>query len=254
MNSASHDHSERGWARDRLVLKEHQLTTREFVNYFASVDTNWTVLDIGCGDGFYLEILRNLGFQQIYGMDESLARLAVAQKKGLRAFEGSVYELEADEQLNAIIMCDQLERLENPGLAITRVYQALKKEGILYLTVPVVERMPSRFWSKVMKIWSRYEPPERPGAHTTDSIRWLLTSHQFEVTAFVRTLAHIDEDTGDSDEWLSLIARKPVRERAGQSEPHIPPAPVMIDDDLSAEAEDDAPTVIEGPGKSQGIL
>ncbi len=259
MNNANHDHRERCPARDRLILREHQLTAVEFVNYFASIDTRWSILDIGCADGFFLEILRNLGFQRIYGMDQDSECLDIARQKGLSVFEGSIYQLDAQGQIDAVLMIDMMEHLDNPGLAITKIYDALKGDGILYLITPVVEQLPSRFWSKVMKLWVRHKPDDEQGLSTTDSICWLLRSHQFEIDAYVRTAADMNEETEYSQQWLSLIARKLQPARLPELIPTEvqtmpPPPPVEVTPEVEDESTDDVPTVIESTDEKQGDL
>jgi len=97
-----------------------------------------------------------------------------------------------------------------------------------------------------MKLWSRYEPPDRPEARTTESISWLLCSHQFEVEGCIRTFVEPENTAGYSDQWLNLVARKPMRpdeEISTRQEPE--PVLLDIDPEVSAEAEDNTPTVIE---------
>ena len=41
-------------SKNRLILQHHRILNEYFLDYFKSVDTSAKVLDIGCGEGFYL--------------------------------------------------------------------------------------------------------------------------------------------------------------------------------------------------------
>jgi len=184
---------ERFSSRDRLTLKEHQLITSEFVKYFSSLDTDVLVLDAGCGDGFFLEILRNLGFESIYGIDTVVPLLEIARRKGFRVVEGSIYDLDVRNRLDVVLLCNVLEYMENPGMAIARACDALKADGLLYLIVAVYDSDygKSRRWfrRKNEDRFTRVNHAEEIKESSDVSQRvfpmngllWLLESHQFKI-------------------------------------------------------------------------
>jgi SAM-dependent methyltransferase len=184
---------ERFSSRDRLTLKEHQLITSEFVKYFSGLDTDTLVLDAGCGDGFFLEILRNLGFESTYGIDTFVPLLEIARRKGLRVVEGNIYDLDVRNRLDVVLLCNVLESMENPGMAIARVCDALTEDGLLYLIVTVYDSDAgkSRRWfrrknedeftsvDRVEEIKDSRDLPQR--VFPMNGLLWLLESHQFKI-------------------------------------------------------------------------
>ena len=94
-------------------------------------------LDIGCGTGSNLEILGSRGFNVI-GIDRSIYALALTQKKiNFPLINGDLNELPIrPESVGLILAADTLEHLENDLNGIFEFYQALKKGGLLILTVP----------------------------------------------------------------------------------------------------------------------
>lgn len=213
---------ERFSSRDRLTLKEHQLITSEFVKYFSGLDTDMLVLDAGCGDGFFLEILRNLGFESIYGIDTVVPLLETARRKGFQVVEGSIYDLDVRNRLDAVLLCNVLESMENPGMAIARVCDALKDDGLLYLIVTVYDSDAgkSRRWfrrknedeftsrtqgegvNSVEEIKGSHDLPQR--VFPMNGLLWLLESHQFKI-----------EHTFKQSEGSSISPRRYFKGRQG---------------------------------------
>jgi SAM-dependent methyltransferase len=94
-------------------------------------------LDIGCGTGANLKILGSTGLNVI-GIDRSIYALSLTTKKiDSPLINGDVNELPIrPESVGLILAADVLEHLENDLNGIHEFYQALKKGGLLILTVP----------------------------------------------------------------------------------------------------------------------
>jgi len=236
-------------SRHRLTFREHQLTTAEFIEYFSELDTKQTVLDVGCGDGFFMEILRNLGFDLIYGIDVSQPLLATARRKGLRVVEGSVYDLTASGEVDVILLCDVLEHLENPGLAITKIYDALKEEGILYLIAPVYDSISNRLVRLFKRKKRIQEERERDQPHlhalSTNTLVWLLKSHRFTIEKNVHTANRLPGISGKTQQysfggrhgnWVSIVARK--RQFSAYQVPALPRGRNEEKEDVPADEQD----------------
>ena len=236
-------------SRNRLIFKEHQLTAVEFVKYFSKLNTTLTVLDVGCGDGFFMEILRNLGFESIYGIDVSQPLLEKARRKGFHIVEGSVYDLTASGEVDVILLWDVLEHLENPGLAITKIYDVLKEEGILYLIVPVYDSISNRLG----RLFKRKKKIQEARAHdqthlhafSTNALIWLLKSHQFDIEQTIHTankLPGISSKTqqytlgGRYGNWVSIVAQK--RKFVGYRMPALPRGRGDEEEAVPADEED----------------
>jgi len=236
-------------SRNRLTFREHQLTTAEFINFFSQQDEKLTVLDVGCGDGFFMEILRNLGFESIYGMDVSQPLLAKASRKGLRVVEGSVYDLNARGEVDVILLCDVLEHLENPGLAITKIYDVLKEEGILYLIVPVYDSISNRLARLFKRKKKIQEAREHDQTHlhdfSTHTLLWLLKSHQFSIEKNVHTANRLPGISGKAQQytlggrygnWVSIVARK--RKFSAYQVPALPRGRDEEEEDVPVDGQD----------------
>ena len=98
------------------------------------------VLEIGCGAGQFIRAIKkiNPGWQ-CYGCDISESALGLARASG----DGVVYELSeskklpaADGSLDAALIFDVLEHVEEPEALVAEVRRTLKRGGVFYCFVP----------------------------------------------------------------------------------------------------------------------
>lgn len=94
-------------------------------------------VDVGCGAGSNLSILKSLGFN-VFGLDRSCYALSLVTKKlNLPVIAGDLTELPfRSESVGLIVAMDVLEHLESDFDGIHEIYRTLKKGGALILTVP----------------------------------------------------------------------------------------------------------------------
>ncbi len=94
-------------------------------------------IDIGCGVGSNLRILKSAGLDVI-GLDRSFYALTLAQKKiKFPLLNADLNNLPIrPKSVGLIVAMDILEHLDNDLGGIRSFYRALKEDGILILTVP----------------------------------------------------------------------------------------------------------------------
>lgn len=208
-------------SRNRLTFPEHRLIVAKFIDFFKDVDTNLTVLDVGCGDGFWLEILRDLGFSKLYGIDMCQPFLEVAADKGLNVRLGNVYDLNLESSLDIVLLCDVLEHLDDVNSALDKIRNALKVGALLYLIIPVYDSLSSRF-ERFLKRRSKLEKakahdPTHLHAFSKKEILSLLKSKNFEIVKAVHTSNRLPYVSGKVQyftfggmfgNWLIIVARK----------------------------------------------
>ena len=94
------------------------------------------LLDIGCGYGHFIEIMKRQGWS-VCGIDLSPKVLLYAKEKGLDVFETSIDDVSfPDEYFDAVTAFYVLEHVTNPLHALKNIFKMLKPCGILVLRVP----------------------------------------------------------------------------------------------------------------------
>lgn len=119
------------------------------------------ILDAGCGTGFMLKELENVGLS--FGVDISEAALRYCKKRNVRRIaQASVSGLPFyNETFDIIILADVLyHRLVlDDELAIREIHRLLKKNGILILNVPAHDTL-RRFHDEAVYTRHRYSLQE----------------------------------------------------------------------------------------------
>lgn len=94
-------------------------------------------MEVGCGAGSNLNILKSLGFT-VFGLDRSCYALSlVAKRLNVPLIAGDLTKLPLrSESVGLIVAMDVLEHLESDIDGIREIYRTLKKGGALILTVP----------------------------------------------------------------------------------------------------------------------
>ena len=144
------------------------------------------LLDVGCWTGSFLVAARDRGWQTA-GVEPSAWASQRARDRGLdvRTVELDGHGLR-DASCRAVVACDVLEHLVDPGAAVRRMHAVLEAGGVLYVTVPDagsgLARLMGRRWWSVLPMHVQY--------FTRSSMRRLLENHGFEVLS-MRTHAKV---------------------------------------------------------------
>jgi O-antigen chain-terminating methyltransferase len=126
-----------------------RLYQRKYVSYFKKGDK---VLDVGCGEGDFLELLKDAGVEAV-GLERSEPMLSKLRKKSLNIVQGDAREfLKSKASTYNGIFCAHLIEHLTPEEALNFLgdaFGALRPGGILIVITPnfrSIEVMGERFW------------------------------------------------------------------------------------------------------------
>ncbi len=138
----------RNLSRNRLLYAHHSELVDEFVAMFGQMSNDMKVLDVGPGNGFFMTLLRELGFINVDGLEISHTFLEALRHKNLCAYSGNIENGDGLGQLSPpydmVLMMEILEHIEDPQRAINNAKALLAKNGLLYITVPICDCIFSR--------------------------------------------------------------------------------------------------------------
>lgn len=115
----------------------HAHVTRPIVEQLTQAGAH-TVLDLGCGNGWFTQSLQRCGFD-VLGVDhdEALVRQAQQQRPAVRfqrmdALQGASPDL--SERFDAVVAIDLIDHVPLPRRAVATAAAALKPGGLLVMT------------------------------------------------------------------------------------------------------------------------
>jgi len=113
--------------------------------YLSPLTNTKSFLEIGCGTGFVLRMLSETPGLEVSGSEIHLSGAKMAANRAPKAevFQMDALRMEFHQKYDAIGLFDVLEHIEDDLEIISRIRQALRQSGILFLTVP---QYPT-FWS-----------------------------------------------------------------------------------------------------------
>ncbi|MEM5778217.1 MAG: class I SAM-dependent methyltransferase [Candidatus Aenigmatarchaeota archaeon] len=124
---------------NKKIEKFHKLEERFIVNFAKKYDKNIKILDLGCGTGRCLKVLRDNGFKKLFGIDISSKMLSKAKSK----LSNSAILLKHDFRTKLPFETNYFDiiliagnTLTSGGLiesdiALKQAYRVLKKNGFL---------------------------------------------------------------------------------------------------------------------------
>ena len=120
--------------------KSYLDVNRRFQMFKDKINKNMKLLEVGCGYGFFVEHLKNKGYN-IRGIEISDSR----REYGINTLGCEIYDINLlnedisnsqNEQYNIIFLFHVLEHLSEPERFLKNMKKMLKKEGTLIIEVP----------------------------------------------------------------------------------------------------------------------
>lgn len=132
---------------------------------------NGKILDIGCGNGEYLLMIRQFGWE-VYGLELNEQAVFLARKHGLNVLQGSAEAIEYESNFFDIVrMWNVLEHTISPRKALLEVSRVLKRGGYLLIYVPNFDSIERKIFSKY---WSSLEVPRHVHHFSVKSLKLYL--------------------------------------------------------------------------------
>jgi len=131
--------------------------------------TESSILDVGCGSGYDLYALREMGFHTTLGIDLFIDK-DLTYSNGTTIRQGDVFSLKNDRMWDIIMFHHSFEHMEDPFSVLKAVASLLSPQGVCIIRIPVV---PSYAWTHYRECWVQIDAPRHFFIHSVKSMQLL---------------------------------------------------------------------------------
>jgi 2-polyprenyl-3-methyl-5-hydroxy-6-metoxy-1,4-benzoquinol methylase len=144
--------------------------------YFMHYRPDAKLLDVGCGDGSFLDCMRNLGWEG-EGVEIDSRFATQASNRGLTIYSGTLEQQRFDSgSVDAIVLCHVLEHVHHPLALLRECHRILRPDGTLTILVPNIDGAGHR---RFKSAWLGLDPPRHLHLFTACALRQLVLEAGF---------------------------------------------------------------------------
>jgi cyclopropane fatty-acyl-phospholipid synthase-like methyltransferase len=162
------------------ALEEHSLR-KTFSRFIAAIGPSicnaHRLLEIGCGNGYFLAEAKRLSKVKTTGLEMSDQSAEKARVHCDDVRVGGLDQLKFDERFEVIVALQVIEHIYEPGDFVTTLEEHLSEGGTLILTTPDFNS-PLRFLLR--RRWPSYKIPEHVTYFRRSDLERLLVKHGFK--------------------------------------------------------------------------
>lgn len=153
------------------------------------------ILDVGCGNGDFLEILKALDWE-IYGIEPDSQAAAVATGRLGIQVHNQILESAGfpDNYFDVIFMNQVIEHLANPTRTIQECFRILKPGGKLLVSTPNIQSLGHQYFKQA---WIHLDPPRHICIFSIKALRRMIEQTEFSIESLKTT------SSGAKFTWLA---------------------------------------------------
>jgi 2-polyprenyl-3-methyl-5-hydroxy-6-metoxy-1,4-benzoquinol methylase len=160
----------------RIALRDHIA----FISRSVKDRSGLELLDVGCGSGTLLSLLKDQGFR-VRGVDFSAEASTIAKhENGVDVEVGSLEEVDfPDRSFDVVTLFHVMEHVTNPRQVLREVSRILRPEGVVILQVPNIESWQFKIFGAK---WYGLDIPRHVIDYSRNSMLRLLNDSGFLAT------------------------------------------------------------------------
>ena len=183
----------------KLIQGVNVTITTKFWNNLTSkgiMTKNSSILDVGCGDGKFLSILKKGGFKDLTGIDLFIDD--ENKQKGITILKTSLEDFKPKKKYDVIISNHALEHMDNQLKNLKCFKNLVKKDGIIVIRIPIKTKP---VWDKYGVNWFQIDAPRHFFLHTVESFKILCDKSNLVIENMIF----------DSEDYIFINCEKYLR-------------------------------------------
>lgn len=159
-----------------------KLEAKRLLSWCKDLPDNARIIDIGCGDGFHLELLRDFGKKTwtLEGVDADERAASVAEAKGLKIHRGTLENLDLPaESYDLALLIMTIEHVADPVRLVCDIRAILKPGGRVVIVTDNTDSLDFKLFRK--RHWGGYHFPRHWNLFNSKTMRLLAEKAEMEV-------------------------------------------------------------------------
>ncbi len=145
---------------------------------------NSKILDIGCGNGFRLDEMKQFGFSNLTGLDPYIKETTTTPFD-VKIIKDELFNIK--EQFDLIMLHHSFEHMANPKEIFNSLFNIISDKGFVLIRIPVAD---CYAWRKYGMNWFQVDAPRHFFLHTTKSIAILAKEANLEIENIIFDSTH----------------------------------------------------------------
>ncbi|MDR0911697.1 MAG: class I SAM-dependent methyltransferase [Methanobrevibacter sp.] len=112
---------------------------KKLLNTNNNLTLNSNILDVGCGNGRFLEILESIGFNNLYGIDMFISK-DLPNHKNITLIESVLDQFISNVKFDLIFLNDSFEHMDNQLENFIQLKNLLNYNGAIIMKLPIKSR------------------------------------------------------------------------------------------------------------------
>lgn len=158
------------------------LEAKRLISWCKGIPVDAKILDVGCGDGFHLDLLNEFGTPgwMLKGVDVDKRAVDICRTKGLDVHHGSLATAKIkDHSIDFVYTLQTLEHVAEPVEFLKLIRKVLKPDGILVVVTDNTGSPDFRLFRN--RYWGGYHFPRHWNLFNKDNIGKLAESAGFKI-------------------------------------------------------------------------
>jgi SAM-dependent methyltransferase len=170
-----------------------QLEAKRLLSSCKGLPDNARIIDVGCGDGFHLSLLRQFGQPtwHLEGIDPNDLAIQAARNKGLTVHQGTVQSLDLPKaSYDLAFMIATLEHVDDPVQVLESVRSLLRPDGCVIIVTDSTDTLDFRLFQH--RHWGGYHFPRHWNLFNPKTLRRLALKVDLEVVQLTTILSPVN--------------------------------------------------------------
>ena len=164
------------------------------------------ILDVGCGNGIFINHLSHLGFKNLEGTDPFIQEAIL--NDSYKVFKKEIQDLESTGEYDLILFKDSLEHVFNPIEILSEAERLLSDEGRILITIPLKNGV---MWDMYKEYSFILCPPTHIAVPSLKGLEFMASECNLEICEIIC----------DSNEFLLLMSEDKLNHRTQYSKDSI---------------------------------